>query len=390
MEKKKFLVFLLAALLSNSSPASPKAVAKGAISDNFLGSIPFQRKPTDPGLGPFNVLSGKDGSLLVTAFGSLLDTDSMGQIWRAGPSDTELALQMIQAESGNRYGELTGSAVDPNDPTRLFACSNFIRVEGQDQGVARKRMVVVSPPTVVVFHTGVDGSYVWQKAINLPNLGEGNTQYCTRLVISGGYLFVLNSYEKKITYPAIDYIPLTKTEELPADMKIAANYEQLGFQEDSDKFPVTDLAPLVKKEDPKSLSLFFLDSYHHAIGRVHFKILDSGELAFSQLGTPFRFSPQDIPQPIAFVNYNDSSFLVSSTTDSMMSASQITQLIYSQRKSASSPEVYVIAEPPVPVISLSIGDDRFGLTENKVLFANMMKPVDGQYRVDEYKFRTCF
>lgn len=392
MEKKRFLVFLFAALLNHSSSASTHFANNITHHDSLLGSIPFNWKPTESNLGmPFTVLTTKDGRLLVTASGALSGIDNGGQIWKAGPEDKQLNIQKIKIETGQKYGEFTGSVLDPNDQDRFFICSNFVRM-GENKkdinSVSKNGIVVISPPTVVVFQKNADGSYQWKKVINLAP-EKDKESYCTRLVTSKGYLFALTNHNKGVEKPAIQYTLLSSTEKLPANLAVGATHSQLGFTEESEKFPVIDLAPALEEGKNDSISLFFLDTFHHAIGKALFTKESSGQLKFSQVTQRLHFSEEELPNPIALANYNDDSFIVSGTNEDFTPGGKLIQLTYPKNgKEPAEPKVHVIAEIPVSVPSLAIGRDRFGLTEDPVLFADRMQPIDDRYQVDEYRFET--
>lgn len=381
--KKKLFVLFFTALLPYDSFSQKSFKKQMSTQSNLLGTIPYHWKSAI-WLMPNRIWTTKDGSLFSTSFQGGTSPSQKGLIWKAKPNENKLFFQKIDATLEQHYGGFTTAVLDPRNENRLFSCSVFT-----DKKTAHSYDMSLNQfSTIIVFEKNLSGFYQWKKVINFSNHQNERQQWCNKLAISERYLLALNSYKKNNNSPAIEYLALEETKKLAEEMKIAATYGQIAPSKKEENLVITDFN-LVKKQDNKqTISLFVLNQLHKKIEKVRLIKTKQFELKFEQV-TQSLDLPDPIKTPITMANYNDTSFIVSSfNITPKTSSGQIDQVIY-QKKGVEVIPIAQFSGLQSIITGLSIGNDRFGITSDQVVFANLLsKKESDPYAVLEYRFKN--
>lgn len=387
MKRRTLCLFLLTALSQNHSFAKPH-IMKDTKENNPLGIVPFEIKSPPRKLGSFCIFTTSDNTLMATSF-SGHRTAFSGQIWKASPTEKTLTSQEIKTIHHHTYNRFTGAVPHPDKPNILFVCS--VRVNMSTDHPENKPVPNNLPSSsVIVLEKDSQGIYHWKKTIRMANDRKQPHQFCSKLITLGSYLLALNEYKNRAQSPAIEYILIS--DKMANRMSTAATYEQLGFtgKESDRKHILTDFS-VTANEDPDHSSLFVLDQYNKKLIRLHLKN-QMTSLSFDRIVKEYPL-PLDIQIPLSFANYNDTSFLLGSVNKDH-TINRIDQIRYtedSKKHNKAQIEILPIATPPLTALSLFIGHDRFGLTEEKVVFASISNPyitVHKKTGVYEYKFKN--
>ncbi|CUT18108.1 MULTISPECIES: hypothetical protein [Candidatus Ichthyocystis] len=346
---------------TNSNSRNKPIVVGNNMKTGYIGSLKIPDRsvlPQDIAFDP-----AKE-SLIVSGAGK--ESIERGQIWEAGRDETVFSVDPVVTTGTETFLKGDGISYDPFKGI-LYACSN-----------PGNRLSTVHP-TVVVFERNNENEFIWKAVINFETKDH---EYCAKLHLLDGFLFVVNKFADDKTYAAL-YSVNTEVDPLPANLGVSVTYEKIGYDNPADVLnkPLINSIQRVEQHEIGTWKLLLLDQNKKQIFEVALEKPTTATDPLALVGSIKKRSiPGDIDTPLSFLNRDDELMFIADK-DAVYSA------MYSKEGELIKSSKFSDLSLNMNVTGMSFGQDKFGATIYPVFFlTSQTLHKQSYYTVDEFAF----